>query len=333
MKVSFIIPVYNIEKYIRECVESILSQTYTDFEVILVDDGSKDSSPKICDELSKEDSRIRVLHKVNGGLSDARNEGVKLAQGEYIIFIDGDDFWVNNHSLQTLMDTISKYPECDFLGFNCSYYYGENGTYKKWVSYDDSLGQPIDKNTALSKLVASGTVPMSACFKILSSKFLKENNICFIKGIKGEDIPWFIDLMDKCNKCMFINEYVYAYRQNVPNSITATGGLSNFNNYLEIINREISIIKQRNFSNKALEALYSFLAYEYCILLARLSSLPSDIRNNKRKELMKLKWLLKYTANPKVAKVATVYKYFGIYITELLLRFYLKRKKNNSNLA
>ena len=326
MKVSFIIPVYNIEKYIRECVASILSQAYTDFEVILVDDGSTDSSPKICDELSKEDSRVRVLHKINGGLSDARNEGVKLAQGDYIIFVDGDDFWVSKESLQTLIDIISKYPECDFWGFNCSYYYGENETYKKWVGYDECLSQPVDKNTVLYNVVASGTVPMSACLKVISIEFIKRTGLKFIKGIKAEDIPWFIDLLDKTEKCLLVNQYIYAYRQNVSGSITATGGMASFNDVLNTINREIELIDKRNFSDKGKEALYSFLAYELCILLACLRKLPKPIRHSKREELLKLKWLLKYKLNPKVAKVALLNNLLGIRITEFILGLYLKVK-------
>lgn len=324
MKVSFIIPVYNIEKYICECVQSLLCQTYNDFEIILVDDGSTDNSSQICDNLSKKDSRIRVIHKINGGLSDARNEGVKLSQGEYIIFVDGDDFWMNSNSLESLIEIINKFPECDFLGFNCSYYYGDNTSYKRWVEYDKSLSFPIHKNMAVYKLISSGTMPMTAWSKLISSKFIKDNNISFIKGLKGEDIPWIIDMFDKCNKCIFVNNYVYAYRQNVTGSITSTGGFSSFNDVLNTIYREIDLIENRSFSKEGKDALYSFLAYELCILLARLRTLPIEIRKSKRKELYKLKWLLKYTVNPKIAKVALLNKFFGIRVTEFVLSLYLK---------
>lgn len=326
MKISFIIPVYNIQNYIKECVDSILSQTYSNFEVIIVDDGSTDNSPKICDEFANFDRRVKVLHKQNGGLSDARNEGVKLAKGEYIIFVDGDDFWIGNNSLERLIEILNKYPECDFLGFNCSHYYSESNAYVKNTPYDISLSNPIDKNTVLYKLVSSGTFPMSACLKVISLEFINKSNLNFIKGIKSEDIPWFIDVLDKCNKCIFVNEYIYAYRKNVPNSITSSFGLSNFQDLYNIIIQEINRIEKRNFSKDAKEALYSFIAYEYCILFAKLSSIPKDIRKTKRNELMKLKWLLKYTTNPKVAKVALVNKYCGFYITEMLLRWYIKRK-------
>ena len=108
MKISVVIPVYNVEKYIRECVESVLSQDFADFELLLVDDGSTDRSGSICDELSATDRRIRVFHKKNGGLSDARNYGIERAEGEYITFIDSDDFILPAY-LSTLEELARQY--------------------------------------------------------------------------------------------------------------------------------------------------------------------------------------------------------------------------------
>ena len=117
MKISFIIPVYNVESYLRQCVESLTHQTYRDIEIILADDGSPDGSPQLCDKLASEDSRIKVIHKENGGLSDARNAGLLAATGEYVVFVDGDDFWLDNNALQQLVDVVK--PELDFIGYNC----------------------------------------------------------------------------------------------------------------------------------------------------------------------------------------------------------------------
>ena len=86
--ISIIIPVYNADKYLRRCIDSVISQSFTDFELILVDDGSKDKSPQICDEYASQDKRVRVIHKVNGGVSAARNDGLDIAKGEYVTFID-----------------------------------------------------------------------------------------------------------------------------------------------------------------------------------------------------------------------------------------------------
>lgn len=106
--ISIIVPVYNVEKYISKCINSIIEQTYTNIEIILVDDGSPDNCPQICDEFAKKDKRIRVLHKANGGLSAARNYGIDNANGKYICFIDSDDF-ISNDYIEILFKLIKKY--------------------------------------------------------------------------------------------------------------------------------------------------------------------------------------------------------------------------------
>lgn len=322
MKISFILPVYKVEAYLKECVNSLTCQTYRDFEIILVDDGSPDGCPALCDQLALEDNRIKVLHKPNGGLSDARNAGLEIAQGDYVIFVDSDDFWTGKESLQQIMDVVMEHPECDFVSFNCSYYYQNTHTYKKWVAYSEELSSPIDKDTAMRSLVASGTMPMSACLKVISRKSLLDMRLTFKKGILSEDIPWFIDLLDGCKKCMFVNHYIYAYRQNVKGSISSTISERSFNDILNTIRIELEKMEERTFSPEAKEYLHSFLAYELCILLSFIISLPKAKQTCYRKQLLQYKWLLHYTNNPKVRKVAFVNKIFGIRITEWVLHFY-----------
>lgn len=106
-KISIIVPIYKVEKYLSRCVDSILNQTFTDFECILVDDGSPDNCPEICDEYAKRDKRIRVIHKQNGGLSDARNAGIDIAQGEYFGFVDSDD-WIHPQMYEILYNSIAR---------------------------------------------------------------------------------------------------------------------------------------------------------------------------------------------------------------------------------
>ena len=101
-KISIVIPVYNVEKYLQECVDSVVKQSYKNIEIILVDDGSKDNSPKLCDELAKTDDRIKVIHKENGGVSSARNVGLANAEGEYIAFVDADDFVLADSFIRAL---------------------------------------------------------------------------------------------------------------------------------------------------------------------------------------------------------------------------------------
>lgn len=326
MKVSFILPIYNVEKYLSECVESILAQTYSDFEILLVDDGSPDNCPALCDEWAKKDSRIKALHKSNGGLSDARNYGLEHAQGDYVVFVDSDDFWVNKNCLQRLMNVMDAHPECDFIGFNCSYYYSDTKTYNKWVAYDESLSKPTDKNTVLCSLVASGTFPMSACLKILKRKALLEINLNFIKGLLSEDIPWFIDLLEGAKKCMFINDYIYAYRQGVVGSISNSFSVRNFNSILRIIDNELQKLEGRTFNEKTKDYIKSFLAYELCICLGGLGQLDKSVRNEYYEKLKPYKWLLKFRQNPKVKKVSILNSLVGFRLTRFFLEFYFSRR-------
>jgi glycosyltransferase involved in cell wall biosynthesis len=120
--VSVIIPIYKVEQYLQECVDSVIAQTYTNLEIILVDDGSPDKCPEICDEYAKQDNRIKVIHKTNGGLSDARNAGIEIAKGEYMSFVDSDDV-IHNQMIEVLMKPILedkglKMSACQFLKFD-----------------------------------------------------------------------------------------------------------------------------------------------------------------------------------------------------------------------
>ena len=105
--VSVIVPVYNIEPYLRKCLDSVLGQTYRNLEILVIDDGSTDASGTICDEYKSSDSRIRVLHQINKGLSEARNSGIDIATGDYILFVDGDD-WIESNTVECLLQTCEK---------------------------------------------------------------------------------------------------------------------------------------------------------------------------------------------------------------------------------
>lgn len=317
MKISYIVPVYKVEQYLSQCVESILAQIYSDFEILLVDDGSPDGCPALCDELAAKDSRIVVLHKENGGLSDARNAGLKKATGDYVVFIDGDDFWIRNDSLKKLVAIASEHKELDFIGFNCNYYYPDSNKMTAWVPYADELANPTDKNKVTVALVKSGTFPMSACIKLLKRDFLIENGLFFKKGQIAEDIPWFINVLDATSKCCFVNEYIYAYRQNVAGSITKVSGRKSFDSLFDIFKTELSKIEQRAFSEEAKNAIKSFLAYEYCILLTY-----PGIDKQTKMELHSCQDILKYDMNPKVKKASQWYKVFGITVTTWILSTY-----------
>lgn len=317
MKISFIIPVYNTAKYLNRCVSSILNQTFSDFEVLLIDDGSTDNSADLCDSFAASDKRVKVIHKINGGLSDARNTGIRNAKGDYIIFVDSDDFWLNNHCLDIIVGEIQSKVECDFIAYNCSNYYSDKNTFRRWKSYHEELQGIVNRDKAMISLVESGTFPMVAWLKILKRDFVINNGLFFIMGQIAEDIPWFINVLDKCRCCSFVNHYVYAYRQNVKGSITNVGGERSFHSLLDIVEKEINNVEHRNFNTDARHALYSFLAYEYCILL----TCKYDSKIDKQR-MKNLKWLVDYDINPKVRMANRLRKIAGWRLTIMILKLY-----------
>ena len=325
MKVSFVIPVYKVEQYLERCVRSITDQTYRDIEIILVDDGSPDSCPVLCDQYEKADSRIRVVHKENGGLSDARNYGTKYATGDYLIYVDSDDFWIHADDLEKLVRIAMANPRADFINFNCSYYYTGSDSYIPWPLYDERLSAPNEKNETVKLLTATSSMVMSAWLKMLKRKFIIDNKLTFIKGQLSEDIPWFINLLDYCRECMFVNLNVYAYRQGVSGSITHNIGLNNIDSLINIVETELKEINKRSFSKEAKDCIMSFLAYEYSIILGYLQFLDKRISKERYEYLKQYQYLLKYTQDPKVKKVNFVYRLFGLKITT----FILQRKVRN----
>lgn len=315
--VSFIVPVYKAEPYIRQCVDSLLAQTYTDYEIVLVDDGSPDNCPAICDSYAEQDGRIRVIHKANGGLSDARNTGLQNALGEYVIFIDSDDFWLEKDSLGFLVSEIKRKP-VDFLGFNGSYYFPESNSLSVFPPYSDKLSNPVSGSTAIYQMTEVGLFQVSACLKVIKREFLIKNDLFFVKGQTAEDIPWFINLLDCCKECAFINHYIYAYRKGLAGSISSQMDEKHFLSLFGIFKTELEKVEGRSFTEEAKDSLRSFLAYEYCILLIY------EISKELRKELYSYKQILHYDQHPKVRKASRINKMFGIGVTAWVLKQYQK---------
>ena len=323
MLVSVIVPVYNVEKYIEKCVDSIVSQTYRNIEVVLVDDGSFDNSPILCDEWARKDSRIKVIHKHNEGPSIARNMGLKVAQGDYIVYMDSDDFWADEYCLGNLLEEVNLTPECDFIGFNCLYYYTSSKKKVKWVEYSSEIQNPINSEDCIEKLVASGTFPMSQCLKIIKRDVALK--LEFKSGIYAEDILWFIDLLKCSQKCRFVNHYIYMYRKSDDYSRSSTFSLKQYIDIFNIIRSNVNTTNSK-WSDNTNNALLSFWAYEYCILLGMLGYMSKEEKNVWRPKLLQYEWLLKYRLNPKVKMVAKIHNILGRKMTEIILYKYIRTR-------
>lgn len=330
-KISVIVPVYNVEKYLRQCANSILAQTYKNIEVILVDDGSLDNSPQICNEIADADSRVRVIHKTNGGLSDARNVGLDAATGDYIIFVDSDDYWKDSNVLKSLYNILEDNQfKLDFINFNCNYYYQDDNRLRPWPKYPETVINGKTGKEIIVGLISHGLFPMSACMKLIQRDFLISNNIKFIKGIVSEDIPWFLEILSKSRAFKFVNEYLYVYRKQVEGTISSSFSEKKYKDLYNIFITETAKIKD-NYSDYELKnTLLSFMAYEFCILLGQTNNFPRESRKQELNNLKQHLWILKYDLNPKVKLVNTVKSIFGLKITSKILYIYIKQFVNRN---
>ena len=212
MLFSVIVPIYNVEKYIHECIESILSQTYRDIEIILVDDESPDNCPAICDSYASEDNRIKVIHKKNGGLSDARNAGLKEARGEYILFVDADDYIESN-----TCESFSRYVnyDCDILVGDANLCGDSSGV----MSHSQKPNIIYPGIDFLKQGFLANNMPMAAWLNVYKREFLEKNKLEFKFGILHEDEQFTPRAFLNAACVLYTGISFYNYRIRV-NSIT-----------------------------------------------------------------------------------------------------------------
>lgn len=239
--VSIIIPVYNVEKYLRQCLDSILNQTYTNWECILVDDGSADSSPSICDEYAEKEKRFQVIHKQNGGVSSARNVGLKNISGKWVTFVDADD-QVYPYYLETLLgltndecDSVcAGYVKCD-LDDNTLYTTEDVKDYEL-LTYKESI---IDFFSP--KLFRYNGYVWNRMFRV---SVINDNNLCFNENINfSEDSLFVMQFICVHNKKIpFTSRPVYKYYMN-PNSVVHDWGRYNNKMFLDRTDVKIAVLK------------------------------------------------------------------------------------------
>lgn len=204
--ISIIVPIYKVEKYINQCIESIINQTYKNIEIILVDDGSPDKCPIMCDNYKKKDKRIKVIHKKNGGLSDARNAGIEIATGNYICFVDSDDFIKPNYIellYKAIIKNNTKISQCGFIYYDGSekerINYKENKVLcKRDYFYDNYTSHKTDNTVVWNKMYSRDIF----------------RNLKFNKGKIHEDEFFTYKAIEKAEKISIIKECLYSYRMN-----------------------------------------------------------------------------------------------------------------------
>lgn len=322
IKLSVIIPIYKVENLLNACIDSVLNQSYNNLEIILVDDGSPDKCPDICDKYARQDSRVKVIHKKNGGLSDARNLGIDSASGEYITFVDSDDFIWQSDSFEQAISYIIENRDADIISTPFLYCFDKkiNQNPKFLISVDLAT---LSIYQAYEYMIKKACFLISAWAKFIKKAFLIENNLYFQKGITSEDTEWYFRAMRVAKKIGSIKDPFYVYRQNRAGSIT------NEKNYEKSINAKTYIIeKSLNFwkndlNNKIAKLELSYCAYLWSICLAELYFVKDKSIIKKVKILSEIK---KYDLYKNFNLIKIFYNVFGLKITSKFLNKYLGKR-------
>ena len=244
-KISIIVPVYKVEQYLEKCVNSITNQIYKNLEIILVDDGSPDSSPDLCDKLAKQDKRIKVIHKQNGGVSSARNEGLKQATGDYVAFVDSDD-WIEKEMYQEMQELAVK-TDSDMVFAKTRQIYADGK-----ISHINEINLPKLRNKEIIYFFSnarSGEDSVSIfggpCRMLVKSEIAK--SCTFSTKLKhGEDLFFVLDCVEKAEKIEVIEKYFYNYFFNT-SSVTNSIGKNYFQNIKDLHIYAKNYIKEKNY--------------------------------------------------------------------------------------
>ena len=259
-KLSIIVPVYNVEPWLNKCVDSILGQTYSEYEILLINDGSTDRSGEICDEYSRKDSRVKVMHIRNCGQSVARNKGLDISQGEYVLFVDSDDYLCDREIIEKFINILNS-SKCDFI--YTSYYRFNDGNEGEITEIlpinltnkdiENKLGKDI-----LADLITQNSFHHAPYLKVCRRDFILNNNLYFREGYYHEDAEWSFEVFYYAKKVVIYNEHWYMRRMRENSTITSRDEKSickKLCDRLIIANELIEFFEERNVSKVIIDDL------------------------------------------------------------------------------
>ena len=331
MKLSLVIPIYGVEKYLNQCIDSVFRQDFADVEIILVDDGSPDNCPAICDEYAKLDARVKVIHKENGGLSSARNEGIRNAAGDFLAFMDSDDFWNDKVSLAEMLKVVSCNEEVDMFLFSSLDYIEGKGYFKRKEHYNLKNFNTSSVEDYCKSLQQNGNFEVAAYTKIFRTRFIKENRLYFKEGIVSEDSEWMLRLLRSLKNVRIIDSPLYVYRQR-EGSITKTIKAKNIYDTLSIVEDNLNYYS--NFSSNIKEYELDYCSYLWFCALGMLYNIDNKGKKELKPLFRKTSTICKFSSQKKTRMAKLVYKIFGLNLTSAILGFYIRKKnKHNFNMV
>ena len=277
--ISVIIPVYNVEKYLKQCVDSVLKQTYRNIEIILVDDGSTDSSGHICDEYLNVDERIKVIHKKNAGLSEARNHGLDSANGDYVYFLDSDD-WIQKDTLSSLMQKAHE-TNVDIVFFDSKSFEDSDKGYQIPQRYIRKHDYSTDKGlTVFEQMQANKEFHSAVPLLFIRKSFLDKSKIRFYPEILYEDMLFTLEALTKAERVAQCKEAFYQRRYRNHSIMQSKVKEKNYLS-ASIVYRELVRFSEREgiLANRSVQQYIARWAYRFIDIYSQLSN--ADKENNK----------------------------------------------------
>lgn len=318
MKFSIIVPVYNVKPYLRECVDSILMQTYKDYEIILIDDGSTDGAETLCDEYVKQENII-CIHQKNQGLSAARNNGIALAKGEYLMFVDSDDCYEQNNLLERIAQKTSG---TDIVVFNWKEFQDEKKyeecKVKEYLSRIQK--EYADGVSFLQDVTTMPLYPWYSWIYAYRREFWVEQGFRFPVGRKYEDVALTYKVLLAAGKILTAPDVWYCYRTARVGAITHTLKYQTEVDKLRSIEENIYDVQNRNLPEALKENLCNnFSCLYYSALIQSFRIEPKEDREKFWELLQEAKWICQYTTEKKQKLVRSIINILGIPNTSVLL--------------
>lgn len=328
MKFSIIIPVHNAERYLNTCIDSILSQDYQDFEVILINDGSTDNSSSICDKVSKEKPFFTTIHKENSGASDCRNIGILQARGDYILFLDSDDTFTSN-ILMKISNIIADKNGADVYIGKFNYLIEGQISSKYNYEFDSSKLKTGNKCDVLAYLFSEIPEQTWGVWRnVYNRRFLLSNNVFFNKNlVLGEDLDFFIRTILKAKDVSFINEPIVNYRLFQSISVTANLNIRKLKDVIYLCRYWIEYFKHADCSQLSRKLIHERLTFSFAAMFLHYNRLKNDDKRELRKMIKQNEELLKYSSKKYIKLIYIIYKFFGVSITSKLVKLWTKIKK------
>lgn len=323
VKLSFVLPVYNVEKFLPRCLDSMLCQMDDRCEIILVDDGTPDRSGEICDAYAEKDSRVRVLHKKNGGPSSARNAGVTLARGEYLCFVDSDDF-IEENTVPKLLDWICReHKDLCFLQATKYYSDGSREPVREDISSDCIRGK--SREEILSYLSTRNTFSGGPWAKLYRREFVEKHHITFPEGRISEDLVYCLAVYLNAESMDCLDFPFYCYCQQREDSLTSVITTSYYYDTFLFI-EEVADKFGREPKNPEGELALSAAAFEYAVLVWQTVLLPKEAQTAALQKLQEYRWVLKWGKSSKARMISLASSLLGLKNAGRLANFYQKHR-------